>query len=61
MLDVAVAREGYRKKEISDIGFVRSSHNLADGLTKLMNQAALRDLMSTSKLKVEPEQWIIRG
>eukprot|EP00171_Calliarthron_tuberculosum_P023641 IDg23641t1 len=36
MLDIAAAREGFRDKVISDIGFVRSSSNLADGLTKKM-------------------------
>lgn len=41
MLDVASAREGFRRMEISDIGFIRSSHNLADGLIKSMKQAGL--------------------
>ena len=30
MLDVHAAREGYKAKEISNIGFVLSSQNLAD-------------------------------
>ena len=34
MLDIACAREGFRSREISDIGFVRSSENIADGLAK---------------------------
>ncbi len=34
MLDIAAAREGYRRRDISNIGFVRSSKNLAGGLTK---------------------------
>ena len=41
MLDIAAAREGFRGKVISDIGFMRSSKNIADGLTKSMSQAAL--------------------
>eukprot|EP00171_Calliarthron_tuberculosum_P009468 IDg9468t1 len=43
-------REGFRDKIISDIGFVRSSHNLADGLTKAMSQASFRDAVSTRYL-----------
>ncbi len=39
MLDIAAAREGYRRGDISNIHFVRSSKNLADGLTKPMNEA----------------------
>ena len=30
MLDIAAAREGFKSKAISDIGFVRSSQNVAD-------------------------------
>ena len=47
MLDMAVAKEGFRKKEISDIGFVRSNDNVADGLTKTMHQKALMDVLQT--------------
>ena len=61
MLDIAAAREGFRDKVISDIGFVRSSQNLADGLTKPMAQASLRVVLSTGFLDVKPEQWIIRN
>lgn len=41
MLDIAAAREGFRDKVMSDIEFVRSSHNNADGLTKLISQYIL--------------------
>ena len=61
MLDIAAAREGFRDKVISDIGFVRSSQNLADGLTKKMAQAALQAVLSTGSLDIKPEQWIIRN
>lgn len=47
MLDIAVSRGGFRDKEISDIGFVRSGSNLADDLTKAMSQAALREALSS--------------
>ncbi len=60
MLDIAAAREGFRDKLISDIGFVSSSKNLADGLTKSMSQSALQEVVSTGFLSVHPEQWIIR-
>ena len=60
MLDIAAAREGFKEKVISDIGFVRSSRNLADGLTKAMSQAALRQVVKSGFLEVRPEQWIIR-
>ncbi len=60
MLEIAAAREGYRRKDISNIGFFRSSKNLADCLTKPMNQANLLSVLRSGKLSVEPDQWIIR-
>jgi len=61
MLDIAAAREGFRDRVISDIGFVRSTHNLADGLTKPMQQAALQAVLKSGRLTTHAEQWIIRN
>lgn len=47
MLDIAAAREGFKNGVISDIGFVRSSYNIADGLTKSMQQKALQEVLRT--------------
>ena len=60
MLDIVAAREGYASGEISNIGFVRSDKNLADGLTKPKMQAAIFECMSTAKHIPAVEQWIIR-
>ncbi len=60
MSDIAAAREGYRRGDISNIHFVRSSKNLADGLTKPMNEASVLSVLRSGKLCVEPDQWIIR-
>ena len=61
MIEIASAREGFRDRVISDIGFVRSQHNLADALTKPMSQANLISTISSGELEVSPDQWIIRG
>ena len=60
MLDVATARQGFRSGEISNIGLVRSERNVADGLTKPMAQAALREILQTGEHSPSPVQWIIR-
>ena len=60
MLDIAVAQEGCMPKTVSDIGFVRSSQNIADELTKSMTQAAIHNGIATGYFNVIPEQWIIR-
>ena len=61
MLDIAAAREGFRDRVISDIGFVRSHDNVADGLTKQMSQAVLKNVISSGTLAVRPVQWIVRS
>ena len=61
MLDIAAAREGFRDKVISDIGFMRSSLNNAEGLTKAMQQKSLQKVLMTGWLDVKQEKWIIRN
>ena len=56
MLDIYAARQAYKVQEISCISFVRSSHNLADGLTKPKVQAALYQLVPTAYHKPNVEQ-----
>jgi len=60
MLDIACTREGFARGDISNIGFIRTRDNLADGLTKPMNQSALQSVLMSGKLRLQPEQWIIR-
>lgn len=55
MLDIAAAREGFKDKTISGIGFDRSAGSIADAFTKDMNQALLRKLLSTGYLETRPD------
>lgn len=59
ILEIAAAREGFNNKTISDIGFIRSTANIADDLTKQMEQAIIMTVVSSGKLDVVPEQWIV--
>ena len=59
-LDIHTARQAYQAREISNIGFVRSSDNLADGLTKPKMQKALYNLLRTATHTPVCEQWILR-
>ena len=56
MLDVHDTREGNKAKEISNIVFVRSSENLADGLTKEKVQKSLLKLAMSGKHHSNYEQ-----
>ena len=60
MIDIAAARKGFTKHEISDIGFVRPEQNIADGLKKPMKQTALCNMLLTGMFPVKVEQWIVR-
>ncbi len=60
MLDTYATRESYENQETSNIGFVRSNHNLADGLTKPNVQASQLQLLQTGRQQVKSEQWILR-
>lgn len=59
MLDIACDREVFKKNEISHIGFIRSSDNIAGGITKPMTQQFLVSTIASGKLDVNVEQWII--
>lgn len=58
-LNIAATREGVREKVISDVGFVRTSNNLAGGLTKSMFQATLRHDLYTGLFEARIERWIM--
>lgn len=60
MIDIAAARQAYELEEISNIGLVRSEHNIADGLTKPKFCKALGNLLKTGMDLNPVEQWIIR-
>jgi hypothetical protein len=61
LIDLASAREGYRKLEIDDIGLVSSEENLADGFTKETNMDKLREAVRTGKLNTIVKQFVIRS
>lgn len=54
--DIACAHEGFRRHEISDIGFIWCNDNLPDDLTKWMSQSALGTVMNES-LTVIQSNW----
>ena len=59
MLDTYASRKVSKAKEISNIGFVTDSLNLADRLTKPKVLAELYQLLKTKYHKPKVERWII--
>lgn len=60
MIDMLTAREAYQKREIDDMGWIRSDGNLADGLTKMNKVELIQKVMRTGKLDRIADQWVIR-
>lgn len=60
LIDISSVREAYRKKEISNVAWVRSEYNLADALTKESKENILNSVLETWLLNHPVEQWIIR-
>ena len=60
MTDLEAPRQAYSAREISDIGWVCSADNPADGFTKQGECVALRKLMEDGRLDVEVLQWVAR-
>ena len=61
MIDVEAAREAYGRQDISDVGWIRSQDNPADGLTKRGRCEPLERFLDTGYLNVPVQQWIIRS
>jgi hypothetical protein len=59
-IDVYAVQESHKKGELRSIYWIPSDSNLSDPLTKVAIQpkSALRKLIETSKLEVNPTGWI---
>lgn len=61
MIDLQVVRQAYETHLISDLGFIRTEHNPADGLTKIGTCQALRKLIATNKCDQDIDTWVLRN
>ena len=60
MIDVAAVREAYHSFEISEVGLVRGSTNMADAFTNPSANKALKDFMATQLDNTPIVQWNLR-
>lgn len=60
MIDIAAVREAFYDNVISDIALVRSKNDIADALTKYVNQVAICAVMHSGQISINCEQWIKR-
>ena len=61
VIDLMAVRESYARGDVSDIGHVRSEHNLADELTKASDCVRLLALMRKSRVNHAVNEWITRS
>lgn len=60
MIDLEATREAYGNHDIADIGWVQSSDNPADALTKKGRCPALMQLIDEGRLDMEVLQRVVR-
>jgi hypothetical protein len=60
MIDLAAAKESYKKREIETLGFVRTEYNSADVFTKVTRCKMLEEIIRMSVLNHPVEQWVTR-
>jgi hypothetical protein len=59
-IDIALAREGFDRKWISDIALVASLDNLADALTKPWASGGFLEVLKSTRLRTHARRWIVR-
>jgi hypothetical protein len=59
MVDIAAIREGFSRREIANVGLIKSEDNPADGLTKRGFCRALYQLLNTNKIQAPVLQYIV--
>jgi hypothetical protein len=60
MIDLMAIKCAYKNGELETIAFIRTQHNPADVLTKVMNPTVLTNILETAKRQHVVDQWVIR-
>jgi hypothetical protein len=60
MIYIFAARQAHRRREIDDVGLIRSELNLADNLTKLRGNDGLLQAMQSARIKHPIEDVVVR-
>jgi Reverse transcriptase (RNA-dependent DNA polymerase) len=61
MMDIAAAKEAYKKGTLDTNGFIRARFNPADAFTKIGRCQALEDILTKGEINNPIEQWVERA
>lgn len=61
MFDISALREALQRGDITDVGWLRSGHNLADELTNPGKCAQLESFLEQRKFPLHVAQWVVRS
>jgi hypothetical protein len=59
MIDISAAREGFTRRDITNVCLIRSEHNVADAMTKLASNAALLHILKSNRVNHPIEQYVV--
>lgn len=61
MIDLMCLRQSYERREITEIKWIKGEDNPADAMTKSKPCQALRTLIDTNTLDLQPTEWVERN
>jgi hypothetical protein len=59
MIDVSAAREGFNRRDITNVCLIRSEHNIADAMTKIKSNRALHSPLKSHSVDHPAEQYVV--
>ena len=60
MIDIMCLRQSYERREIAEVIWISGTSNPADAMTKSKPCQALRDLIDTNTINLQPAGWVER-
>jgi hypothetical protein len=55
----SAAREGFTRRDITNVCLIRSEYNVADAMTKLASNAALLHILKSNRVNHPIEQYVV--
>ena len=60
LIDLNIAKQAYKRREVEMIGFLKTEYNPADCLTKVMGSKVMENILKEAKIFHPVAQWIER-